>query len=102
MSLSALVLAGGSGTRFWPASRRDRPKQFLALDGDRSMLQATVARLAPLVPPERVWSTTAETGNLGSASLPVAWASHPSPPTGPVIWTAVGAGLTWGAALLGH
>ena len=60
MSLSALVLAGGSGTRFWPASRRNRPKQFLALDGDRSMLQATVDRLAPLVPPERVWiSTTA-------------------------------------------
>jgi mannose-1-phosphate guanylyltransferase len=60
MSLSALVLAGGSGTRFWPASRRLRPKQFLVLDGDRSMLQATVDRLSPLVPRERVWiSTTA-------------------------------------------
>ena len=40
--LSALILAGGSGTRFWPASRRGRPKQFLALDGERSLLQETV------------------------------------------------------------
>lgn len=71
MSLSALVLAGGSGTRFWPASRRDRPKQFLALDGDRSMLQATVARLAPLVPPERVWiSTTAALARGAAEQLP--------------------------------
>jgi mannose-1-phosphate guanylyltransferase len=71
MSLSALVLAGGSGTRFWPASRRHRPKQFLALDGDRSMLQATVDRLAPLVPPERVWiSTTAALAAGVSEQLP--------------------------------
>src|SRR5262245_13351864 len=58
MSLSALVLAGGSGTRFWPASRRHRPKQFLALDGDRSMLRATVERLSPLVPRDRIWIST--------------------------------------------
>jgi mannose-1-phosphate guanylyltransferase len=58
MSLSALVLAGGSGTRFWPASRRARPKQLLALEGDRTLLQATVDRLAPLVPPARVWVAT--------------------------------------------
>jgi len=58
MPLSALVLAGGSGTRFWPASRRSRPKQLLALDGGRSLLQATVDRLAPLVPAERVWVAT--------------------------------------------
>jgi mannose-1-phosphate guanylyltransferase len=71
MSLSALVLAGGSGTRFWPASRRDRPKQLLALDGDRSMLQATVERLAPLVPRDRVWiSTTAALAEAIAAQLP--------------------------------
>jgi mannose-1-phosphate guanylyltransferase/mannose-6-phosphate isomerase len=71
MSLSALVLAGGSGTRFWPASRRLRPKQFLALDGERSMLQATVDRLAPLVPVERVWiSTTAALAGEVAAQLP--------------------------------
>lgn len=57
---SALILAGGSGTRFWPASRRDRPKQLLTLEGERSLLQTTVDRLAPLVPPERVWISTTE------------------------------------------
>ena len=60
MSPSALVLAGGSGTRFWPSSRRQRPKQFLSLEGERSLLQATVDRLRPLVPPERVWISTTE------------------------------------------
>jgi mannose-1-phosphate guanylyltransferase len=56
--LEALILAGGSGTRFWPLSRQLRPKQLLALDGPRSLLQATVDRLAPLVPPESVWIVT--------------------------------------------
>jgi len=57
---SALILAGGSGTRFWPLSRRDRPKQLLRLDADVSLLEETIARLDPLVPRERVWiSTTA-------------------------------------------
>ena len=54
------------------------------------------------LPANRVWSETAVTGNLGSASLPVAWALHPTKPCGPMVWTAVGAGLTWGGALLGH
>jgi mannose-1-phosphate guanylyltransferase len=43
-----VILAGGSGTRFWPRSRRARAKQVLALDGERSMLQQTVERLKPL------------------------------------------------------
>jgi mannose-1-phosphate guanylyltransferase len=43
-----VVMAGGSGTRFWPLSRKDRPKQFLALAGDTPLLFATVARLPPL------------------------------------------------------
>jgi 3-oxoacyl-[acyl-carrier-protein] synthase III len=47
----------------------------------------------------RVWSETASTGNLGSASLPVAWAAHSQAINCPLIWTAVGAGLQWGAAL---
>jgi 3-oxoacyl-[acyl-carrier-protein] synthase-3 len=50
---------------------------------------------------ERVWSETARTGNLGSASLPFAWAVRHPKPKGPVVWTAVGAGLTWGGALTG-
>ena len=54
----ALVLAGGSGTRFWPLSRRSRPKQLLALEGSRSLLQSTVDRLAPLIEPNQVWVVT--------------------------------------------
>lgn len=48
-----MIMAGGSGTRFWPASRRDRPKQLLPLVSDQSMLQSTVQRLDSLVPAER-------------------------------------------------
>ena len=53
-SLYALILAGGSGERFWPLSRRSRPKQLLRLAGDRTLLEQAVARLAGLVPPERL------------------------------------------------
>ena len=45
--LHAVIMAGGSGTRFWPKSRRNRPKQLLRLYGDASMLQQTVERIAP-------------------------------------------------------
>lgn len=54
----ALVLAGGSGTRLWPHSRSNRPKQFLSLGGDRTMLQETVDRTLPIIPPERVFVAT--------------------------------------------
>lgn len=63
-------------------------------------------RMPPLLarrlglPPERVRSLTPTTGNLGSASLPAAWAES-AITLGPAIWVGVGAGLTWGAALLG-
>jgi mannose-1-phosphate guanylyltransferase len=56
--LHAVIMAGGSGTRFWPKSRRNRPKQLLRLHGDSSMLQQTVARIAPLVAPDRTWIIT--------------------------------------------
>ena len=55
----AVVMAGGSGTRFWPLSRKAKPKQLLALAGERSLLGETVARIAPLIPPERVLVVTA-------------------------------------------
>jgi mannose-1-phosphate guanylyltransferase len=55
-----VILAGGSGTRFWPRSRRAHAKQVLALDGDRSMLQQTVERLRPLAGPPQVWVITNE------------------------------------------
>jgi mannose-1-phosphate guanylyltransferase len=57
--LHAIVMAGGAGTRFWPASRAGLPKQLLPLAGERSLLQETVARLDGLVPPERVLVVTA-------------------------------------------
>lgn len=47
-------MAGGSGTRFWPWSREDRPKQLLSLVSTRSMLADTVARLDGVVPPENI------------------------------------------------
>src|SRR5579871_3759915 len=55
-----VILAGGSGTRFWPRSRRARAKQVLALDGERSMIQQTVERLKPLAAPEKTWVITNE------------------------------------------
>ena len=48
MSICAVVMAGGSGTRLWPLSRAGRPKQFLNLAGDDSMLQSTLKRLNDL------------------------------------------------------
>lgn len=58
--MQALILAGGSGTRFWPASRRRRPKQLLSLEGEVSLLRATVERLEPLIPARSVWVCTTE------------------------------------------
>jgi mannose-1-phosphate guanylyltransferase len=51
MKIFPVIMAGGSGTRFWPLSRRARPKQFLALAGDQPLLAATVRRLPPLATP---------------------------------------------------
>jgi mannose-1-phosphate guanylyltransferase len=53
-----VILAGGSGTRFWPRSRKARAKQVLALDGERTMIQQTVERLAPLADSPRMWVIT--------------------------------------------
>lgn len=55
-----VILAGGSGTRFWPRSRRARAKQLLALDGERSMIQQTVERLKPLAGLSNTWIITNE------------------------------------------
>jgi mannose-1-phosphate guanylyltransferase len=58
--LHAVIMAGGAGTRFWPASRTATPKQLLDLAGQRTMIQATVDRLHGLVPGERVQIITNE------------------------------------------
>ncbi len=54
-NLHAVILAGGSGTRFWPVSRQNRPKQFLTLVGKESLLRQTIRRVAPKVLAENVW-----------------------------------------------
>ena len=56
--MHALILAGGSGTRFWPVSRRSRPKQLLPLEGERSLLRATADRLSTLLKPSEIWVCT--------------------------------------------
>jgi mannose-1-phosphate guanylyltransferase len=53
-----LILAGGRGTRFWPRSRKRSAKQVLNVVGERTLIQATVDRLAPVIPPERLWILT--------------------------------------------
>jgi mannose-1-phosphate guanylyltransferase len=58
LSFHAVILAGGRGTRFWPRSRTRTPKQLLKIIGKTSMLEQTVARLRPLISPDRIWSVT--------------------------------------------
>ena len=55
-----LILAGGRGTRFWPRSRRRHAKQVLRFGSERSLIQQTVDRLRPILPPERLWILTNE------------------------------------------
>lgn len=50
----AVIMAGGSGTRFWPKSRNRLPKQFLKIIGDKTMIQHTAHRIESLVPPENI------------------------------------------------
>jgi mannose-1-phosphate guanylyltransferase len=58
--LHALIMAGGGGTRFWPKSRQKRPKQFLALGGERTLIQLAGDRIEAKVAPERTWVITAD------------------------------------------
>ena len=56
----AIILAGGSGTRFWPLSRRHRPKQILTLLSKMTLLEETVARIRGVIPPDRIYVYTSE------------------------------------------
>lgn len=58
--LCALIMAGGKGERFWPLSTEEKPKQFLNLLGEESMIQSTVNRLKRLVPIDRIFIVTAD------------------------------------------
>jgi len=73
----AVILAGGRGTRFWPRSRTRTPKQLLNIVGGTTMLEQTVARLAPLFPPSRLWVVTnAEQAAAVRAQVPRAARAH--------------------------
>lgn len=65
--IHAVILAGGSGSRLWPLSRQHRPKQFLALEGDGCLLQATIDRLAPVIANDNVLIVTQEAYAKGEA-----------------------------------
>ncbi len=49
-----VILAGGSGTRFWPLSREEYPKQLLKIFGNQTLIQATFSRVSDLIPPEHL------------------------------------------------
>jgi mannose-1-phosphate guanylyltransferase len=67
----AVIMAGGVGSRFWPSSRVDKPKQFLNLLGERSMIQSTIDRITPIIPAERIWIITNEQYvSLAQSQLP--------------------------------
>ncbi len=56
----AIVLAGGSGTRFWPLSRATYPKQMLRIEGEDTLIRQTIKRIHGLIPPPNIWVVTTE------------------------------------------
>ncbi len=60
MIRTAVIMAGGSGERFWPLSRKNRPKQLLALTSDKMMIEEAIDRIAPLIPQEDIYIFTSE------------------------------------------
>jgi mannose-1-phosphate guanylyltransferase len=66
--LHGMIMAGGGGTRFWPRSRTQRPKQFLRFSGDRTLLQATRDRLEAQIPAHQTWVLTSA-AHVGEARL---------------------------------
>jgi len=84
-NLHAVIMAGGAGTRFWPASRMHRPKQLLDLTGSgETMIAATASRLAPLIAPERIWVVT------GAAIAAATAEALPDVPTSQILAEPVG------------
>ena len=60
MKRTAVIMAGGSGERFWPLSRRTKPKQLLNLETDKTMLEQSIERISPLIAPEDIYIITSE------------------------------------------
>jgi mannose-1-phosphate guanylyltransferase len=70
-NMHVVIRAGGAGTRLWPISRRNRPKQFHPLLSTRTMLQETYARVRPFTTPDRVWVVTgAQFVDMAQQQLP--------------------------------
>jgi mannose-1-phosphate guanylyltransferase len=68
----AVIMAGGAGTRFWPLSTTQKPKQFLSIFGDRSLLRMSYDRLAEIIPPERILVLTSrDFVSLTESQLPM-------------------------------
>jgi len=65
--MKGVILAGGSGSRLWPVSRQHLPKQFLSLDGEATLLDATMNRLAPMLEKKDIWIVTSEGHATGEA-----------------------------------
>jgi mannose-1-phosphate guanylyltransferase len=59
-ALHAVILAGGSGTRFWPLSRETWPKQMLQIVGEDTLIRQTIKRISGFVPPENIWIVTTQ------------------------------------------
>ncbi len=73
--LHAMIMAGGGGTRFWPRSRQRRPKQFLKMSGDLTLIQQALERIEAQTAPEHCWVITGEAYSRGdrAASSRVCW-----------------------------
>lgn len=84
--LFVVILAGGTGTRLWPRSRRERPKQLLGLLSTRTMLQQTFDRVAPLVAPDHVYVIT------NTSYIDDVCAQLPEVPSGQIVGEPVGRG----------
>ena len=92
--LVAVIMAGGMGTRFWPVSTRQKPKQFIDLFGGRSLLQMSFDRLKGLLPPERILVLT------NAAHVALTREQLPELPEGHVIGEPVRRDTAAAAALL--
>ena len=96
----AVILAGGSGTRLWPLSTKSFPKQFLPLPGGKSMIQETLARIAPLAPPEHSWVVT------GRSMLELVHEHLPTIPSSHLLGEPMGRNsapaIAWAAATIAH
>jgi mannose-1-phosphate guanylyltransferase len=95
----AVIMAGGKGERFWPLSTSERPKQLLALVGDKSLLAQAVDRLDGLIPPERVFVVTNK--NLVQASREAAPILPPENIVGEPMGRDTAAAVALSGALIG-